>query len=440
MKKILKKIAKKALGAEQLTKVNLLRHQLIIAANRSIREIGAQIQGKQKSGLQHCRRFAASGGQTFFGYYDVSPFSRNNRMLLAMVAPFPNRTPGLNEKISVGYFNLNGNRGFTPIGKTSTWCWQMGCRLQWFPEDENDLILYNNIVNHDYGAIIQSVTSKSIVKTIDYPIYEIDRTGNWALSVNFSRLQRLRPGYGYGNLPDKTINQAAPQDDGIRLIDLSTGYSSLILTLEQISKIAPLPSMHDSEHYVNHLAFNPSGSRFMFFHLWTRGNQRQNRLMTCDRDGSNLRILENKGTVSHYAWKNETELLVTVYFKGIGFQYVLYFDGSDHHETLEPNILNADGHPSYSPDGKMILTDTYPDKYSERHLKLYHLNGATHVVHRFFSPPQMQGEVRCDLHPRWDSTGKYVCVDTSENERRCMYVFDIEQICGTLGSFGGDGF
>jgi len=62
-------------------------------------------------------------------------------LILAMVGPNNNRPPDWNEKILVGFFDRNNDQGFVSIDKSHTWCWQMGCRLQWHPENENELII-----------------------------------------------------------------------------------------------------------------------------------------------------------------------------------------------------------------------------------------------------------------------------------------------------------
>ena len=171
-------------------------------------------------------------------------------------------------------------------------------------------------------------------ETIDRPVYAMDSSGNRGLSVNFSRLHRLRPGYGYRNLPDASKGNECPENDGIWRIDLSTGKSELIIDLFRLSCFDPLPSMKNAEHYVNHLAFNPSGERFMFFHLWVKDGQRSNRLITSDWNGENLCVLESEGTASHYTWKSETELLATVHYGKAGTRYNLYTDGSGHKASL----------------------------------------------------------------------------------------------------------
>ena len=411
---------------------NALR--LYVTANRLQRTVREQLGGRTKAFVGSLQKFAVEDGRTFFGYYDKTPFSADNSRILALVAP---RQHGAlqNEALSLGYFDREHGT-FYPVSHTSTWNWQQGCRLQWFPQDEDKLILYNKLASGSYGACVQDVETKEIIKVYQHPIYETDSQGTWALTLNFSRLHRLRPGYGYAFLPDPTQGELAPRKDGVWRLNLATGEAELIFSLEQLAMLEPVASMEGAEHYVNHLAFNPSGKRFMCFHLWMVQGRRRSRLITSDLQGRQIRVLTDSGIVSHYAWKSDDELLVTYADERDQMGYYLVSDSGKDRVAVGPGVLTVDGHPSYSPDGRFLLTDTYPDRYGERHLLLYALGGNLLELGRFFSPIRLRGEIRCDLHPRWDRTGKLICFDSAHEGRRALYVADVgvvvAQVTGSL--------
>jgi hypothetical protein len=372
-------------------------------------------------------RFAAPEGQTFFGYYDLTPFNRTGNRLLAVVAPKANRTPRAGESIRVGYFDRREPQRFVTIGTTSTWCWQQGCRVRWHPGDEEQQIVYNRLVNKRYGTVIQDLRSGEVTHQYGRAAYDLDSRGEWSLSLNFSRLQRLRPGYGYVDLPDETAGDAFPERDGIWLTEVKTGISELIVSLSFLRRFEPSRSMVSAEHYINHLSFSPSGAAFLFFHLWiTEGPRLCSRLIVCKRDGSDPRVVVDCGSVSHYHWKSDDELLVTVNFAKGPTRYWLYGDSFQRVTTLGDGVLRADGHPSFAPDGALLLTDTYPDRYGDQHLLLLDASGNLMELSRFFLPVRWRGETRCDLHPRWDRTGRAICIDSAHEGRRALYVIDID--------------
>ena len=96
------------------------------------------------------------------------------------------------------------------------------------------------------------------------------------------------------------------------------------------------------------------------------------------------------------------------------------------------DVLDRDGHCSYSPDRKWVLTDCYPSSDDpHRTLVLYHAETDRRVdVGRFYSPPAVTGPIRCDLHPRWSRDGRTVCIDSVHEGTRQMHVIDVTPVTG----------
>lgn len=85
-----------------------------------------------------------------------------------------------------------------------------------------------------------------------------------------------------------------------------------------------------------------------------------------------------------------------------------------------------DGHPSWTRDKRYMLTDSYPDKSSYRHLMLYDTAAdCVHPVGRFFSPFN-NCSYRCDLHPRFSRDDQQIVIDTAHSGRHQMLVLKID--------------
>ena len=368
--------------------------------------------------------FYLEGREVFFGYYDISPISIDNKLILSMSIKKNNKKSSI---IDVGFFNINNPKIFHKIGESESWCWQQGSRLRWSKKDISNII-YNRIVDNNYGAVIQNINSKEIIKKINWPIYDINSDETYGLSLNFSRLNRLRPGYGYSCFDDLSFSDKSPSNDGIFLIDILKNKSKLILSLNYLSKIDPHQSMIDADHYINHLSWNPSGNRFLFFHLWSNPKRRYSRLFTCDKNGKDLFLLENSENVSHYSWKNDEEIIMTTHSKKQGVRYSIYHDNTNKREIIAEDILNRDGHPSYQ-SGKenIFISDTYPDKYGERKLFLFNIeNNKEYILGKFNSPLKYRSDYRCDLHPRWNNDGTLVSFDSTHTNIRTLNIIKIE--------------
>jgi hypothetical protein len=55
-------------------------------------------------------------------------------------------------------------------------------------------------------------------------------------------------------------------------------------------------------------------------------------------------------------------------------------------------------------------------------------DGTLVTIGRFYSPPGLAEDIRCDLHPRWNRDGTQVCVDSAHEGERQMYVIDVSDL------------
>ncbi len=372
------------------------------------------------------RQLTASPNHHFFGYYDKSPWNASDEMILALEVEDSSKAPRPGQLASIGIIDANTLQ-FNPIAETRTWNFQQGCMLQWLPPGNRDSVVFNDIEDGLYVARRFELDTNDVV-SFTHPIYCVSPDGKTALSLDFSRLHRLRPGYGYINIPDRTNDQAIPDSSGITLIDLESGDTSLLLSIRDIvGNESAFPA--GTHHWVNHLEFNPGGSRFMFIHRWTDGSVRHSQLMVANSDGGNLEIVANDQLVSHCAWKSDTQILSWSRVGPTGANYHLYDLEYQRATTIGEDVLNVDGHPSYSPDGKQLITDTYPDR--ERYQNLFQANADctdANLIARFREPFKYKGEYRCDLHPRWNRSGTKICVDSTHNGTRQMFEIDLLEL------------
>jgi hypothetical protein len=241
----------------------------------------------------------------------------------------------------------------------------------------------------------------------------------------------MRPGYGYDGLRDPRRGEPHPEEDGIFRVDLQSGESELIVSLGRAASHKHRPGMDGARHWFNHVQINTDGSRFAFLHRWRRpgGGHRKTRLLTADFDGEELRCIADDDLVSHYDWRDPQHLLAWARQRGVGERFFLFADGGAERCVVGEGVLTRDGHCSYSPDRRWILTDTYPQQDGARSLILYDPAGGRRVeVGRFRSPPALTGPIRCDLHPRWSRDGRRVCIDSAHEGTRQMYVIDVSAI------------
>lgn len=368
--------------------------------------------------------------QHFFGYYEKCPWDENNRDILAMEIHFANRMPKENEAISLGLIP-HGTRRFEAFDQTFAWNWQQGTMLQWLPK-QGRKIIYNARAGQHFIGKIRDLESGQI-RALPLPIYTLSPNGDYALSLNFSRLHHQRPGYGYEGVADHTINNLCPTNDGIYQLDLKSGAWKMILSLQQSADLQRVPSMEAAMQKFNHIQINPGGSRCAVLHRWrppTNGPEtRCDRLITFNPDGSKPFVLHDYGMFSHYDWANDHQIIAWAEDDAIGRRYFLFDDQSHNKQVIGEDILTRDGHMTLSPDRQWMLSDTYLDENRFRSLFLWKWpGGPRYDIGRFYSPPPFEGPLRCDLHPRWNRDGSKVCIDSAHTGMRQMYVLDVSQI------------
>lgn len=378
--------------------------------------------GRQRVNLGEGVEIRLLGGpawETFFGYYDISPFEpAGSRLLAGRVA---RDRPGAME---VGYYSASGEGKFSPVAYTETWCWQQGCRLRWVPAFGRGQVVFNTLGPGAYEASAFDLDAGQETTRFCRALYDISADGRWGLSINFARLQRLRRGYGYTQLPDSHARHSAPAEDGIWLVDLARNDSRLLHSLAQVAETEPQQSMRGAVHYFNHLSWNPSGSRFLFFHIWEMpGERRRIRLLTSDKDG-NLRVVTNQRMVSHYCWIDDIRMLLFAELYGTnGYYQVPDRNGGEDEGDLIAGMPGRDGHPTWNEPLGRFLFDGLPDRYAERQLMTFRPgDNQPSLLAAFYSPPYLSGERRCDLHPRWQTEGKAIAVDTAHAGYRQMAV------------------
>jgi len=363
----------------------------------------------------------------FFGYYDKSPWNKSGEFILSLATTVYNLQPNPEEVAKIGIIRVEDGK-WIEISSTKAWNWQQGAMLQWYPVNYENFIIFNDRERDSFIARIFNVNSLKEEYRLPLPIYAVDPKGRYALSLNFARLHRTRPGYGYSGVKDEWENDLYPAEDGIYRIDLKTGEYKLIISIKQLYQISTEETMKGVEHWVNHIQISPSGERFAFLHRWRKANGGfWTRLITANSDGSEIKILSS-GLVSHYDWKDDLHILAWTKFQNEEAGFFLIEDRIGRYKQIGKGKLTQDGHCSYSPDRTIILTDTYPDVRNFRTLILYREATNERIdLARFYAPLELSGPVRCDLHPRWSRDGKFICIDSAHEGDRQMYIIDLEK-------------
>lgn len=408
----------------------------------------------------------------FFGYYDKCPWNEKETKILCHRADFLTRFPYPDDVCQVGAIDLSTNE-FIAFDSTSAWNWQQGAQLKWIKYDGKECAIYNVKENGKVHARIFDIESG--VKTdLSSSVYSVSSECEHASTLNYARLYDCRKDYGIAGLQDPWFDETSPKDDGVFVVNLKNDTSKMVVSTADLESTHVNPaSIHGFKQRENHVMFNPSGNRFCFMHRYfTAGNIQQSRLFTSDLEGKDIRLLF-EGFVSHYDWRDDNTILAwagkrklissddskrfnpmkiikkclkPIYYalgkprilmqKIMGDSYYLISDIDirknpevENCQRIAMGVLYCDGHCTYSPDKRWILTDGYTDSNNRLPLFLYDTKTEElYEVGRYKTPKELDGELRIDLHPRFNHDGSKVFIDSGMSGKRDMYIVDVSRI------------
>ncbi len=384
-----------------------------------------------KNELSKSRCITDGQDNYFFGYYDVQPWNKEGNLHLCHKVKFWERMPEKGEIAEIGVIDINNENKYTKLAETTAWNFQQGSLLRWNPAAPNDEIIYNINENGQYKGVIMNIKTGE-KRFTDYPLANVDSSGNYGLGINFSRLYDFRPGYGYSEIEDPYYNVNHPKDDGIFLVDLKTGKSKLVLSTDDLWNLTKDTLDSDEKVLVNHINFNEDGSRFvcLFRNFPENGGRWKTAVITANRDGSDPYVLRDFDIASHYFWKDKENLII----------YANHYDGVQLYmwkdKTHQANLIGKDffkgedGHCSFSPDKKYVLYDCYWNADGYRPLNLYDVEEDKGItLGLYYSHPELEPEdIRCDLHSRWNRNGKAITFDSIHEGKRGIYYMDLTEI------------
>ncbi len=427
--------------------------------------------------------------QYWFGYYDKNPWSVDNSLLLTHRTTFCNRFPRPGESAEIGWiedWHTNAPR-FIKLADTHAWNWQQGAMLRWTHFGASDPRARQRIMFNDSapdGSLITRIINPDGSPFLTLPHPHVAVAHDCLLSLSFGRLSRLRPEYGYPIASDPHPDNPSPADDGIFRIN-PDGSRTLLISIDTLDRITAdnSPRANTQLHqHVNHLMLNPSGTRFCFMHRFERDDGiLHSRLFTADTQGRDIRLLF-EGMCSHYDWQDDHTILAwagkrsllgsasarkspkqqcmtlarrglkPIYYalgkprflmnKIMKDSYLLIDDTDLRSPAAQPpqpfaaGQLICDGHCTFNragrDPGRWVLTDGYPDMKSRQPLFLWDcFNNTGYEIGRFHTPRSLDGDIRVDLHPRFNHDATKVCIDSAMDGSRAMYILDISAITNT---------
>lgn len=358
----------------------------------------------------------------FFGFHDKSPWSADNRMLLAhSFDGIGNEPINTNNSVKIVVFEGNDWQQKRVIGQTRAWNWQQGSQLQW--RGQSDHLIYNDFVDGTCCAI--EVDSKGEqVRTFDYPVAAMSPDGTVLAGFCFNTLGKAMPGYGYDFLgADAGSNIEA---------DCLLVFDDRGLVEHSIEGLS-LPGADSAQGlnglaFISHAIFSQTGLMLAFMRRTAiSGRRLRSALYVLNRETKSIIRVPFKDMVSHYCWLNDNELFCYANTDA-GDGYYRYCIDTGNLEAYSFDLGQFDGHPHAEATGTEIVFDSYADRMRLQRLAVYNVcNRTVTELARLYSPMKFWGNQRVDLHPRFRADGAYVCFDCSTTGVRSLATLHLDK-------------
>jgi len=155
------------------------------------------------------QKISPDDAQYFTGYYDKCDWNASQTRIMSHRTTIADRMPVGDEAIDVGFFDLDRQGKFEKVGQSRAWSWQQGAMLQWDPAEPESTLLYNDCRDGQFVCVRKNIHTGA-EDVLPRPVAAVSRDGKTAMSINYSRLAKERPGYGYEAVPDKFGDRNAP--------------------------------------------------------------------------------------------------------------------------------------------------------------------------------------------------------------------------------------
>lgn len=406
----------------------------------------------------------------WFGYYNYCPIDDSGKKLLAHRWESPDEEREFNQEdtIDVGWFDLPTGK-WHYIATTHACNWQQGAMSQWIHIDGEQKIIFNDAEDGKYISKVYNLDGTEY-KKFPSAIYGVNERKGFSITINFERAFWCRA-YHYQFIRNEKYDRPITEVDGIYKLTFDNGELRKLIDIETIIEYDNQPDFSKAKHWVEHIMLCPSGDKFAFYHRYDSGEGYKTRCFIADVEGNILCMLKDWKTHSwsHLGWiDDETFVIYGVTRKALGNAYSavtmnsgkigqlirkLYRALLSKHVSpqmhnklaagngyeiykvdgtrvgmIDEGILINDGHPSFTKDGRYMLTDTYAfDDSCYRHLLIYSIEKKKlSEIGKFYSPIN-ETSYRSDLHPRFGRSEDTIIIDSAHSGKHGMIVLNYKK-------------
>lgn len=354
----------------------------------------------------------------FFGFHDKSPWSSDGTLLLGHTFTGEGTGEQWKEGKPVGITVFAGSNWMegTTVARTRAWNWQQGAQLQWLGTDQQ--IVFNDFRAGTCLGVVHDLETGD-ERLLEHPVAAVAPEGSRYASICFERFGRAMPAYGYAFGSTEASSTLSACELVIRDVHGGGEYD---ISLEDLSTQLTPSQEAEGFDFFSHCQFSPNGDRLLFLRRQSVPSRRLRSEMFCvDLEERRIQRMQFENMVSHFTWLSNQEALAYANTKDEGDGFYVADPATGAVSNCTSRFNDRDGHPHATPDGELVVFDTYPDRSRYQRLFLWKEGAeASRLLAMLYSPMKFWGASRVDLHPRLRSDGQYVCFDAGFNGIRSL--------------------
>lgn len=375
----------------------------------------------------------------FFGYIGQSktiPWNASGRYILSLQSAFHDRLPHPGEPARIVLIDTHNDNTVVPVDESRAWNIQQGTMFYWNPKAPETQFFFND---RDPGTqhvftVLYDIEERKRVREFRYddtPFGNsgVSPNGEYFLGISYGRMDLLRKVTGYPGAFDWSRGVAAPDNDGIFIVDVAAGRKRLLISFKAMAdRLRPMrPDVDEASLYINHTLWNRDSDIIYFYMRGRRERQSMwvNQPCTIRPDGTEFTIHETF-IGGHPEWGEGAE----IYGSDDDRQVVYDVEQKKIIRQLgdESIFPNPTGDISLSPDGKWFVNG-YPTEDRENFYSIMRLSDGEFVRTRGFSRgPYKRGAFRIDPAPRWNRTSDAILVPHwTEEDTRQLFVIRVNE-------------
>ena len=387
-------------------------------------------------------------------FFDTSPISPSGRYIALFRFPFEDRVPAPADKGDVIVIDLDTGAEIH-VAETSGWESQLGANINWGGTDHE--LFFNDVDTATWRPFSWNVDFiNGTRRPMNGAVYHASPDGRYLISANLTNSSRTQLGYGVllpRDLPKRNIGPV--EDDGFYLTDTRTGETKMLVSIADLWRRANPPMLLDNpeqyEFYGFHSKFNPQGDRLM---LSVRAfpaheNPRWNMFainaaevefawFTLDLEAKEIHCCvgpeEWRKGGHHATFFPDGRRISMNLAHDCGPLRLMQVDlDGGNYRQIRDGLIGS-GHPTVTPDGAHIITDSYAHEsvaFGDGAVPIRWIDlrdGAEETLLRInVAQPHPDGAMRIDPHPAWDPTRRWVVVNAFLGGTRRVLLMDMSE-------------